>query len=44
MHDSQDSWERFRDCTLMPALWAGIEGAFDGPPDEKAFELYSFWS
>lgn len=44
IHDSQASWERFRDDVLMPKLGAGIEGAFDGPPDEMAFELYSFWS
>lgn len=44
IHDSQASWERFRDDVLKPKLGAGIEGGFDGPPDEKAFELYSFWS
>lgn len=40
VHDSKDSWERFRDGTLMPALGAGIEGSFEGPPQETAYELY----
>ena len=40
VHDSQESWERFRDETLMPQLQAGIEGAFEGPPEETAYELY----
>jgi hypothetical protein len=44
VHDSQDSWERFRDDVLMPKLGVGIEEGFEGPPDEKAFELHSFWS
>ncbi len=38
VHDSRESWERFRDGTLMPALGAGIDGAFEGPPEETAFE------
>ena len=39
VHDSRESWERFRDGTLMPALGAGIDGAFEGPPEETAFEV-----
>ena len=39
IHDSQESWEQFRDGTLMPNLSAGIEGSFAGPPDETAFEV-----
>lgn len=38
VHDSQQSWEQFRDGTLMPRLQAGIEGGFAGPPEEIAFE------
>ena len=38
VHDSQASWERFRDDILMPRLSAGIEGGFTGPPEERAFE------
>ncbi|HET9422631.1 MAG TPA: hypothetical protein VFO49_15930 [Nocardioides sp.] len=39
LHESQESWERFRDGTLLPALQAGIEGGFQGPPQETAFEV-----
>ncbi len=39
VHDSQDSWESFRDETLMPQMQAGIEGGFQGPPQETAFEV-----
>jgi len=38
VHESKQSWERFRDGTLMPRLQAGIEGGFAGPPEETAFE------
>jgi len=39
VHDSRESWEKFRDGTLMPAFQAGIEGGLPGPPDETAFEV-----
>lgn len=39
VHDSKESWERFRDGTLMPAMGAGIEGGFAAPPDETTFEV-----
>ena len=39
VHDTQDSWERFRDQTLMPAMQAGIDGAFQAPPQETAFPV-----
>jgi hypothetical protein len=38
VHDSRESWERFRDDILMPKLKAGIEGGFTTPPEEIAFE------
>ena len=41
VHDSQQSWEEFRDGTLVPALQQGIEGGFTAPPEETAFETYS---
>jgi hypothetical protein len=41
IHDSKESWERFRDGTLMPRMQAGIEGGFAAPPDEKTFEVKS---
>jgi hypothetical protein len=39
IHESQQSRERFRDGTLMPRLQAGVEGGFQGPPQETAFEV-----
>ena len=40
VHDSQESWERFRDEILMPRMQAGIEGGFAGPPQETVIDLY----
>jgi hypothetical protein len=40
IHDSRESWERFRDQTLRPGL-AELGGAgFEGPPEETAFEVH----
>ena len=39
IHESRESWENFRDGTLMPRLQAGVEGGFAGPPQETAFEV-----
>ncbi len=39
IHDSKDSWEKFRDKVLMPKMQAGIEGGFQGPPQETPFEV-----
>lgn len=39
IHDTQESWERFRDGVLMPALAKGVEGGFTSPPEETAFEV-----
>jgi len=41
VHDSQESWERFRDETLMPTMGAGIEGGFAVPPQETAFPVHN---
>ncbi len=41
VHDSQESWERFRDDVLMPQMAQGIEGGFTSPPQETAFEVYN---
>jgi hypothetical protein len=38
VHDSKESWEIFRDRTLLPALEAAIPGTFAGLPEEIAFE------
>jgi hypothetical protein len=39
IHDSQASWETFRDKTLMPRMQQGIEGGFTSPPEETGFEV-----
>ncbi len=41
VHDSKESWERFRDDELMPKMRAGIDGGFTAPPQETTFEVYS---
>jgi hypothetical protein len=40
VHDSQHSWETFRDNTLIPSMAAGIAGGFTEPPQETVFEVY----
>ncbi len=39
VHDSQASWEAFRDAILLPQMAAGIAGGFTVVPDETAFEV-----
>ena len=39
VHESQDSWERFRDNVLMPQMQAGIPGGFESPPQERAIAI-----
>ena len=39
IHDSKESWERFRDGALMPRMAEGIEGGFTAPPQETTFEV-----
>ncbi|ENY71910.1 hypothetical protein G114_10895 [Aeromonas diversa CDC 2478-85] len=41
IHDSQESWERFRDEILLPRLQQGVPGGFETPPQEQAFEVYN---
>ena len=41
VHDSKESWEQFRDGTLLPQLQQGIEGGFTSPPQETAFDVHS---
>lgn len=41
VHDSKESWERFRDEQLMPKMKAGISGGFETPPEETAFEVHT---
>jgi hypothetical protein len=39
VHESRESWETFRDATLLPALTQGIAGGFAGPPEERAIDI-----
>ena len=39
VHDSKESWERFRDDILLPRLKQGINGGFTTPPQETTFEV-----
>jgi predicted dienelactone hydrolase len=39
VHDSKESWERFRDDILMPRMQQGIEGGFSSPPQETAIDV-----
>ena len=44
VHDSKESWEQFRDQTLMPLMKQGIEGGLVGPPQETVFEVHNLQS
>lgn len=39
VHDSKESWERFRDGILMPRFKQGIKGGFTMPPQETAIDV-----
>ena len=39
IHDSKQSWERFRDDVLMPKLQKGVPGGFATAPQETVFEV-----
>jgi hypothetical protein len=41
IHDSQESWERFRDEMLMPRMNEGIDGGLPVPPQETSFTVYN---
>jgi hypothetical protein len=41
VHDSQASWETFRDTILIPRMQQGIDGGFQAPPEATEFELYN---
>jgi len=41
IHDSKQSWERFRDGTLLPRFQQGIAGGFSTPPQESTFEVHA---
>ena len=41
IHESQESWESFRDGILVPRMQAGIEGGFMAPPQETGFPVFA---
>jgi hypothetical protein len=41
VHDSRESWERYRDETLFPAL-ARIDNGYPSPPEEMTFDVQEF--
>src|SRR5512143_2312645 len=41
VHESKESWERFRDGTLMPQLKKGVPGGFTSPPEETVFDVHN---
>jgi hypothetical protein len=41
VHDSRESWERFRDAILMPTIKQGVKGGFTTPPQETTFEVHN---
>ncbi len=41
IHDSKESWERFRDGVLMPRMQQGIPGGFTTPPEETTFDVHN---
>jgi hypothetical protein len=41
--DSEASWVKFRDETLLPGL-AQAEGGLVGPPEEVSFQMHNFAS
>jgi hypothetical protein len=40
VHESKESWERFRDGTLLPRMQQGIEGGFPSAPVETEVDVY----
>jgi hypothetical protein len=39
VHDSRESWERFRNETLTPGMQELGEAGLPGPPEETTFEV-----
>ena len=41
IHESKESWEKFRDAILMPQMKQGIKGGFTSPPQETSFNVHN---
>ena len=39
VHQSKQSWEKFRDHILVPRMQAGIDGGFPTPPQETEIDV-----
>jgi hypothetical protein len=39
VHESKQSWEKFRDEILVPRMQAGIAGGFPTPPQETEIDV-----
>jgi hypothetical protein len=40
IHESQESWEHFRDEKLLPVMNQDVEGGFPTPPQETSFTVH----
>ena len=40
VHESRESWERFRDGILLPRMRQGIQGGFALPPEETVVDVH----
>ena len=40
VHETQESWEQFRDTILLPRMQQGIDGGFTSPPQETTIDVY----
>lgn len=40
VHESQESWERFRNEILMPRMKQGVQGGFTAQPQETVFPAH----
>jgi len=44
VHESKESWEKFRNGILMPRMKEGIQGGFTAAPQETVFEIHNLQS
>jgi hypothetical protein len=39
VHETQESWEQFRDTILLPRMQRGIDGGFTSAPQETTIDV-----
>jgi hypothetical protein len=44
VHESKESWEKFRDDIPLPRMQQGIDGGFTSPPQETTIDIYKVFS